>query len=1042
MKRRLKQQLTKQQKGLQQMFEKFLRFFVQNSRMNYTLFVLIFAIGIWSYNKMPKEVFPTFELDMVSINGNYTGASVDVMDKMAVVAIEDNVKAINGIADMTTVISPGKFSIIVEFKKGLDRYDVLNKVKDAVTLTLGDLPKDMDEPVVKLMDRNRDLVDLALTSKTKTVDEMKDFAEKFKSKLYGLNGVSEVTVFGDSDRFYEIVLDDEKIEAYNINKSELFEKLSLISYVFPVGKIEDKTKHYYLSTHNGAKTEEELQNTLLKLQNNTIYLRDIAVVKKKYEDATTLYSFDSQASISLSIKQSETANAIEITKDLKQLLAKTNVKDIDITITNDNSKRITERLNVVSSNILFGVFLITLLVALLINSRMSFIIIVGIPTSFVIGAIYMYLFGYSINMISLIGVLIAIGIVVDDAIIVSENIQQHIEAGMEPKEAAIVGAKEMAMPVFIASITTIFSFLPLLMITGQMGEVMKLIPIALSILVVASFIESFIFLPIHAAHTLKSNSKVTSWEKANEVYSSVIHFFMRWKKSFLILFIVLVPLATVMMVKNSKFQMFPQYDVNNLKISIKANENATLEESFALVQKIENELLTKKEEFFIRSIDSTAGYRRDAAGNTERNPYVMYINVEFTDFKADNFVENYITPALSLFERDTIPTRVKTSMQLSKMINQFIKNEKMKERYNLEEIAVLERKVGPIKSDIQIGLMSNNLELTETNILKLEQALKAMEGITSIQNSIKYGNDEIKLEVNDYGKSLGLSESSIGSYLANLYSLKTKAVAFDDTQMIDIKITSKNRDELAKLKSAQIALSDGRMVALEDVCTFHIKKSLEQIVKDDSEQNFYLYANVDPKTITATEVLEKLAPTLEEIKKSGVRVVLKGEAEKNKDLKNDMLAASALALLLIMLSMLYLFNSFRETFIVMSVIPFSFLGVLLGHQIMGLNLSMPSLIGALGLAGVVINDGIIMMTYLRTSKNIEDIFVGATRRFRPIILTTVTTLVGMMTLILYPSGESAIFQPIAVSLGFGLAWGTILNLLYLPVLYTFAKRLK
>lgn len=1024
------------------MFENFLRFFVQNSRMNYTLFVLIFMAGIWSYHKMPKEVFPTFELDMVSISGNYTGASVDVMDKMAVVAIEDNVKSINGVADMTTVITPGKFSIIVEFKKGLDRYDVLNKVKDAVTLTLGDLPKDMDEPVVKLMDRNRDLVDLALTSKTKTVDEMKEFAEKFKSKLYGINGVSEVTVFGDSDKFYEIVLNDEKIEAYNINKSELFDKLSLISYVFPVGKIEDKTKHYYISTHNGAKTEEELQNTLIKLQNNTIYLRDIAYVKKKYEDATTLYSFNNQSSISLSIKQSETANAMEITKELKQLLAKTNVKDIDITITNDNSRRITERLNVISSNILFGIILITLLVALLINTRMSFIIIIGIPTSFVIGAIYMYLFGYSINMISLIGVLIAIGIVVDDAIIVSENIQQHLETGMEPKEAAIAGAKEMAMPVFIASITTIFSFLPLLMITGTMGEVMKLIPIALSILLVASFIESFIFLPIHAAHTLKSDSKVTSWERANTIYSSIIHFFMRWKKSFIVLFIILVPVATIMMVKNSKFQMFPQYDVNSLKISIKANENTTLEESFVIAQKIEKELLSKKEEFFIKSINSTAGYRKDTAGNTDRNPYVIYINIEFTDIKGDNIVDNYITPTLSLFELDTTPTRTKTSMELSKTISKFIENQQMKEKHNLEEIAVLEQKVGPIKSDIQIGLMSNNLELTEKSILLLEGTLKNIKGITSIQNSIKYGNDEIKLEVNDYGKSLGLSESSIGSYLANLYSIKTKATAFDDTQMIDIKITSKNKDELEKLKINQIPLSDGRMVALGDVCTFHIKKSLEQIVKDDSEQNFYLYANVDPKTITATEVLEKLAPILKEIEKSGVKVVLKGEAEKNKDLKNDMLAASALALLLIMLSLLYMFNSFRETLIVMSVIPFSFLGVLLGHQIMGLNLSMPSLIGALGLAGVVINDGIIMMEYLKKAKNIEDVFEGAIRRFRPIILTTVTTLIGMITLIFYPSGESAIFQPIAISLGFGLAWGTVLNLLYLPVIYTFSKRLK
>ncbi|MGE3592136.1 MAG: efflux RND transporter permease subunit, partial [Arcobacter sp.] len=207
-------------------------------------------------------------------------------------------------------------------------------------------------------------------------------------------------------------------------------------------------------------------------------------------------------------------------------------------------------------------------------------------------------------------------------------------------------------------------------------------------------------------------------------------------------------------------------------------------------------------------------------------------------------------------------------------------------------------------------------------------------------------------------------------------------------------------------------------------------------------KNFYVFANVNPEIITASEVLKELQPTLDEIEKTGIKIVLKGEAVKNAELRRDMLLATALALILIMISMLYLFNSFRETFIVMSVIPFSLLGVLVGHQIMGLNLSMPSLIGSLGLAGVVINDGIIMMTYLKKAKTMNEIFERATKRFRPIIITTVTTLIGMLSLILYPSGEAVIFQPIAIALGFGLAWGTVLNLIYLPVLFTLTHKLR
>jgi multidrug efflux pump subunit AcrB len=1025
------------------MFEKFLRFFVDNARMNYVLFILIFSIGIWSYMKMPKEIFPTFDMDMISISGSYTGASVDILDKMAVSEIEDNVKSLEGVLETTTVISPGKFTIVLELQKGKDRYAMSDKVKDAVTLTKGNLPSDMDEPSVTVMERSRDLINISLTSAKLNVDQMKKFADDFKSQILTISGISEVTVFGDSDKYYEILLDDKKLEAYDIDKNELFNTIGTLSYIFPIGKIEGATKHYYISTYNGAKTANELANTIIKLSNATLYLSDIATIKKRYEDADTLYSFNGQNAISLAIKQLDSANAMKISEDINKLIQKVQPKqqNINISISDDNSDRIKERLDIVGSNILIGIIAIVLLIWLLINARMSFIIFIGIPTSFVIAAIYMYLFGYSINLISLVGVLIAIGIVVDDAIVVSENIQQHIEEGMEPKEAAIAGANEMVKPVTIASLTTLFSFLPALMISGTMGEVMKLIPIALSALVVASLIESFIFLPIHAAHTLKSGAKVTDWSKINVTYNYAIHFFMRWKKSFLIIFIILVPLLTVVMVKTSKFQMFPTFDSDNIKISIKANQNTTLEESFEIVKKIEADLIANKEQYHIRSIDSRAGYRKDSGSNTERFPYVMYMTVELHKLKASNFLDRYITPVLSIYYDPKQRSRTKTSQEISRELTNFLDEKNYKKQFDLTEIAVLESKVGPIKADIKIGLVSDDDNKIIDSLEKLSVELSSIEGTTSVANSAKFGIDEIKLKVNSYGEQLGITESSIGVYLSNLYLTKKKSVSFDVKDMLDIKIESLNKNDFENFKNTPIPINGGT-VRLNEVCDFVIKKSFEQLTKDNGEKNFYIYANVDTKIVTSTEVMEKLQPLLEEIKQSGVKLVLKGEAQKKKELASDMLAAAALALTLIMLSMLYLFNSFRETAILMSIIPFSFLGVLIGHKLLGLNLSMPSIIGALGLAGVVINDGIIMMTYLKKAKNIEEVFIRATKRFRPIVLTTITTLIGMSSLIFFATGQAVIFQPIAIALGFGLAWGTVLNLIYLPVLYTFAHRLK
>ena len=517
------------------MFEKLLRFFVNNSRLNYFLFVLVFVTGIVLYIKTPKEIFPSFELDMVSVNGHYTGSSIDMLDKMAVKEIEAGLQNIDGIDKMSTIISAGKFNIILELDKRVDKYNIADKVKDAVTLSKQYLPSDMDEPTVNVVDIKRDLMSIAVSSKNASRGELIIAANKLKDKITLLKNISEVNIYGDSDIYYDIRLHSEKIRALGFNENSIVSALSGLSYIFPIGTIEDsKDGHHFISTYNGPKDAQKMLQSQLHIEGKTLYLQDVATVSKRYENTATMFSIDTNHAVDLAIKQSNIGNALELSDAIKAIMQQSNAENTDIiyTMHNDRSEAIKDRLNIVISNILLGLILISLLVMLLINKRMSFIISLGVPTSFVMGAAYLYMAGYSINMISLIGVLIALGIIVDDAIVVSENIQQHIEAGLEPKEAAIVGAKEMFKPVTVASITTLFAFIPALMMSGTMGEVIKLIPIAVSVLVFASLIESFFFLPIHAAHVLKKEQKTTSWEGVNKLYSWVIHFFMRYKKHF------------------------------------------------------------------------------------------------------------------------------------------------------------------------------------------------------------------------------------------------------------------------------------------------------------------------------------------------------------------------------------------------------------------------------------------------------------------------------------------------------------------------------
>ncbi len=1029
------------------MFEKTLKFFIQNSRINYALFVLIFIVGIYSYYKTPKEIFPSFDLDAIAINGHYQGSSIDTLDKMAVQKIEDELKDIDGIKEMTTIITPSKFNIILLLNKGVNRYNTLNSVKDALSIAKQNLPTDMDDPSATVIKMGKNLLKIAITSKSLPTSSLIKKAKELKEKILNIKDISKVKIYGDSELYFDIVLNPKKIKAYNLNQSQITQAISRLSYIFPIGKIEDEEKgSYFISTYNGKKSAKELQNTKIKIANKSFYLKDIATISKHYKDSSTHFLLDDQNAIGVVVEQGESGNAIDISKEIKNIITKLNQnsQNISYMIYNDQSEKIKDRLNIVISNILLGIILISLLVALLINVRMAIIIVIGIPTSFVLGALYFYLTGYTINMISLVGVLIAIGILVDDAIVVSENIQQHIESGLTPKKAALVGAKEMFLPVTIASLTTLFAFIPALMISGSLGEVIKLIPIAVSVLVIASLVESFLFLPIHSAHILNKNTKTLSWQKANKIYNTTIHFCIKYKKTFLLCFIIIIPFLTFLSIKMSKFQMFPKFDSSHVEIVLKAKIGSTNKQTLKILQTIQKDLFKNREKFAISHISSVAGWRRDSAGNSETYPYVGSISIEFEKLKPQNFIDRYITPNLSFYYDKSGRVREEKSEIIAQKLREFLKEKDYKNRFSLVDLSIVETKAGPIKSDIKIGLISDDNQKIINSMKKIKNALLNLNGVVSVNDGIKEGIGEIKLKITPYGESLGLDEQSLGTILSDLYLQKIKAVSFNQDGLINIEIKSIQKDSLNSLKNFEITLSNDLTVKLKDVVEFKTVKSFEKVIKDFGERHFYIYANVDTKILTANDALQKIDNTLKTVQKDGVKLIFKGEKEKQKDLKNDMIAATTLSLILIMLSLLYLFNSFRETFMMMSVIPFSFLGVMIGHHLMGLNLSMPTLIGALGLAGIVINDGIIMIMSLKQAKNIQEIYIYAAKRFRPIVLTSITTLVGLSSLIFFPTGQATIFQPMAIALGFGLAWGTVLNLLYLPTLYTFLnfKKLK
>lgn len=1023
---------------------KFIEYFIQNKRLNYAILVFLAYLGYNAYVNIPKEMFPVVELDKISVSGAYAGASAMNMDKMAVRDIEDELSNINGIDKTETKITPGSFSIILTLNENSNRINILSKVKDSIAVSSQYLPSDMNEPTAKLLDKNRPLIKLSVSSKNLSRGELIEISKEVKSKLSKIQNISEISIRGDSDEELMISINSEAVLAYGLNPLSISSAISNLSYIFPIGKIEERGAFSYISTVNGKENVADWKESILNIDGKFIRLGDIADVKIHYPQTRTLSSFNNNQTITLVISKGEKGNATELSKLLKERIAKLqkNYDEVIFDFYQDTSKPMQSRLDTVVSNLMFGLILVFLSMYVLINLRIAFIVALGIPFSFIIGLLFIYYMGYSINIVSLLGALIVIGIVVDDAIVVSENIQRHIDEGMDRYEASIVGVKEMILPVSLATLTTAAAFLPIFLLSGEIALFLILVPIVVVMILFGSLIESFLFLPLHASELLTKSHNLVDWTPFQNLYEKVLSFHIEYKKVFIAVFLIMIPILTVITAKSMKFQFFPNFDGSNIYISGKLDINTPIEDTFVIAREIEALMMEKAEEFAIKTTSSSSGYRRSLSGETELNNNVFFITIELYDRIETSWINKYINPILNFsFDFDVSDQRRdKRTFEIAPKVNKLIAG--FKEKYNMVELGVLEDKPGLIRSDIQINLSGSNDLSLEAAVKRLSSEISTIKGIANYSDNIRYGKMEYKLKINSYGEYLGLSESHIARILSSYFLEKKQAATFNERGVMDIKTEDLAKDTTATLLEFNIPLGDGRFVKLTDVASIIKIRDYEKINKRDGNIVKTLFAKVDKRVITPDEVLTILEPTLKEISSSGIEVNLLGEKEKNKQLKGDMKKTVVLAVFLIFITLLLIFSKVKYVLMVMSVIPLSVLGALLGHKLMGMNLTMPSIIGILGLAGVVINDGIIMLDFLHGTHDSKKFFIRAKMRLRPIVITSVTTFLGLFTLIFYASGQAVILQPIAISIGFGLLWGTALNLLYLPTLYAMVNDIK
>ena len=561
------------------------------------------------------------------------------------------------------------------------------------------------------------------------------------------------------------------------------------------------------------------------------------------------------------------------------------------------------------------------------------------------------------------------------------------------------------------------------------------------IIVVASLIEAFIFLPLHSKHILRPKSKVLDWSPLYNAYGKVLEKLLSYKKTFLLIFTLSVVLFCYWSFENSKFSMFPRLDRSNIKLSGFLPNHYTLEKTDEIVKAFEQELMDRKEQFFIKDISTLVGVGESMAKGEELNPAAFFISLELHEYASSHPFNQFINSifSFSFVKTDDEPKRNIKSKALIRKLKKELKP--LKKKYGLKELEVFTKRFGSFNVDIELRLTSENKALLQESIDQLLDKLKSIEGVETATAEEKETQDQFIFSVNEYGKSLGLQDSDIASMLGSAFNKTTRAKTISSQEIIRAYIEPINA--IKNLKNFELSINIGgnrSFVRLSDVATISLKKHSDEIRKIKGKIIDEVYATIDDKKITANEVLDELQPLIDEISQKGVSFDFGGEKESQDKFMSDLKNVLALSLFLIALTLLINFPSFRAVIAILSIIPLSLPGIFIGHFIMDLKLSFPSIIGAVGLIGVVINDGIIMLDFLQKANTFEEFIEKAKQRVRPIFITSITTVLGLSMLIFFPEGQSLFLQPLAVSLGFGLFWGTVMNLFYLPCFYAMFKK--
>ncbi|HFD81564.1 MAG TPA: efflux RND transporter permease subunit, partial [Gammaproteobacteria bacterium] len=781
-------------------------------------------------------------------------------------------------------------------------------------------------------------------------------------------------------------------------------------------------------------------------------LGELARVSLHLEEARTLGRFNGKPSVNLTVTKSADASTIvvaDLVRKEAQALRAELPPSVGVGLFSDLSVYVRNRLNTVKSSGLVGLTLVLLSLYLFLNFRVALITAMGIPVSFLVAVLMIHYLGYTINMVSLFAFLIALGLVVDDAIIVTENIYRHMEQGAPAGQAALAGSREVMWPVLASTTTTIAAFVPMFFIGGTLGAFIQVIPVVVSAALLGSLWEAFGVLPSHAAELLQVRSRARragriDWAALMHRYVSLLRWSIHHRG-----FVSLVALASLALALSYgatrlPFRLFGQPDIGQFFVNIEAPNTYSLEETEALAARIERAVLQTLPREELDTLLTNIGVTFLDFNHFRFGSNYIQLIVDLQKRAPEGFIERFVTPLVSLrFDRGGSRHR-----PTDEVINSV--RERLQTLPGIQRLSILRPQGGPAGADVEVGVVGEDIDRLLSRARRLRDYLRQLPGVHDVRQDLDVGKLEYRYSLNERGRALGLTQEQLAQAVRNGFlGLEAVYVTRGDERMPVRVIYSEPVRRSSRLETLPLTLDDGRVVYLGDVADIHRGRGFNSIRRRDGQRLAIVTAEVDDDVITplqVTQLVEKRFPELAS-GEGAYHLLFLGEKKEAGDSMQDMRRALVIAAAMIFLILAALFKSLLDPLVVMLAIPFGFIGVVVGHLLFGYHLQFLSLIGFLALTGIVVNDSLILVDFARRlrSEGWErvDALVEAGRvRVRPILLTSLTTFLGISPLIFFATGQTAFLSPMAVSLGFGLLFSTVLILVVVPCFYLLADDLR